>query len=218
MKTDRHYEHQDHQKADESWDNTTGASVEDALALLKDWPAYTRVAAVLRHTPREKLADYEIISRDPLPTWISRGGRVMVIGDAAHPMSPIAGQGGGQSVEDAATLAIGLELAGKSRVKLALHAVEKLRYQRTCLLQESGNAIYSQMRDPDWAAIEKDPSIMKFPRPQWIFGYDVCRDVYDEFPSAMRAVQEGTAYRPRNIPSDCKYQIVHDYKGEKVTV
>jgi 2-polyprenyl-6-methoxyphenol hydroxylase and related FAD-dependent oxidoreductases len=44
----------------------------------------------------------------------------MLIGDAAHAMSPIAGQRGGQSVEDAATLAIYLVLAGKSQVRLAL--------------------------------------------------------------------------------------------------
>ncbi|KAJ5602445.1 hypothetical protein N7537_005401 [Penicillium hordei] len=63
-----------HEKADESWENITNARVEDALALLKDWPTYSRVAAVLRHTPSENLADYKIISRDPLPTWTSRCG------------------------------------------------------------------------------------------------------------------------------------------------
>lgn len=177
----------------------TQARAEDALALLKDWPAYPRIAAVLRHTPDEKLADYKIIARDPLLTWTSTGGRVLIIGDAAHATNPIAGQGGGQSVEDAATLAVCLELGGKARVTTALKTVEKLRYQRTSLIQEGGNAIYSQMRDPDWAAIEKDPSIMKFPRPDWIFGYDVHRDVYAEFSTAMRAVEEGTPYTPQNI-------------------
>lgn len=136
----------------------------------------------------------------------------MIIGDAAHAMSPIAGQGGGQSVEDAATMAICLELAGKNRVEMGLKAVETIRYQRTSLIQESGNAIYSQMRDPDWEAIEKDPSMMKFPRPEWIFGYDVHRDVYEEFSAVMKAVQEGIKYRPRNIPSDCKYRMVRNYK------
>ncbi|OQE01246.1 hypothetical protein PENVUL_c043G07192 [Penicillium vulpinum] len=204
--------HRNHEKSDESWENVTDARVEDALALLKDWPAYSRVAAVLRHTPSEKLADYKIISRDPLPTWSSQNGRIMVIGDAAHAMSAIVGQGGGQSVEDAATLAICLELAGKQRVKLALQVVEKIRYQRTSIIQESGNAIYSQMRDPDWEAIEKNPSIMKFPRPAWIFGYDVRHDVYEQFPAAMSAVQDVTGYRPKNIPSDSKYEVAFDYK------
>ncbi|KAF7181291.1 hypothetical protein CNMCM7691_000509 [Aspergillus felis] len=203
--------HRNHEQADESWANTTGAAAEDALALLQDWPVYSKIAPVLRHTPKDKLADYKIITRDPLPTWISGGGRLMLIGDAAHPASPIAGQGGGQAVEDAATLAIGLELAGRNQVKLALQAVQAIRYPRNCLIQESGNAIYSQMRDPDWEAVEKDPSLMKFPRPQWIFGYDVQQDVYEEFRVAMSAIQGKRRYQPRNIPSDAKYRILHDY-------
>jgi hypothetical protein len=40
------------------------------VALLQDWPTYPQVAAVLRHTPSEKLADYKIISRDLLNTGI----------------------------------------------------------------------------------------------------------------------------------------------------
>lgn len=191
--------------------------MEDALDLLQDWPIYPKIAAVLRHTPSGTLADYKIVARDPLPGWISSQGRVMILGDAAHAMSPIAGQGGGQSIEDAATLAICLEQAGKSWVPLGLQATEILRYQRTRLIQESGNAIYGQMRDPDWEAIEKNPAMIKFPRPQWIFGYDVRRDVYEEFPAVKKAIQDGSEYRPRNIPEDCQYQITHDYKSTAST-
>ncbi|RAH68131.1 FAD-dependent oxidoreductase [Aspergillus aculeatinus CBS 121060] len=201
-------------QAAESWERTSSAGVEDALALMQDWPVYPKIAAVLRHTPRDTLADYKIIARDPLPRWISTGGRIMILGDAAHAMSPIVGQGGGQSIEDAATLAICLELAGKARVPLGLQAVHALRFQRTKMLQESGNAIYGQMRDPDWEAIEKDPAIIKFPRPEWIFGYDVHCDVYEEFPAVVRAIQDGSPYRPRNVPEDGQYQIAHDYKAK----
>ncbi|KAJ5563147.1 FAD/NAD(P)-binding domain-containing protein [Penicillium sp. DV-2018c] len=203
--------HRNDAQSTESWENTTKARAEDALALLKDWPIYPKIAAVLQHTPSETLADYKIIARDPLPRWISSGGRVIILGDAAHAMSPIAGQGGGQSIEDAATLAICLELAGKSRVRLGLQAVQALRYQRTRLIQESGNAIYGQMRDPDWEAIEKNPAMIKFPRPEWIFGYDVQRDVYETFPAIRRAIQDGGKYRLRNVPEDCEYQIAPGY-------
>ncbi|EPS26132.1 hypothetical protein PDE_01068 [Penicillium oxalicum 114-2] len=204
--------HRNDAKSAEFWENTTQARVEDALSLLQDWPIYPKIAAVLRHTPSGTLADYKIVARDPIPGWISSQGRVMILGDAAHAMSPIAGQGGGQSIEDAVTLALCLAQAGKSCVPLGLRAVEALRYQRTRLIQESGNSIYGQMRDPDWDAIEKNPEMIKFPRPQWIFGYDARRDVSEEFPTVKKAIEGGSEYRPRNIPEDCQYQIVHDYK------
>lgn len=39
---------------------------------------------------------------DPLPNWVN--GRVVLIGDAAHAMLPLQGQGASQSVEDAEAL------------------------------------------------------------------------------------------------------------------
>lgn len=54
---------------------------------------------------------------------------MILMGDAAHPFLPTVGQGGSQAVEDAATVAIALELAGDKNVPLALRTAEKLRYQ-----------------------------------------------------------------------------------------
>lgn len=51
----------------------------------------------------------------------------MLIGDAAHPFLPYTGQGGNQAIEDAAVLAICLQLSGKKNVPLALRVAEKLR-------------------------------------------------------------------------------------------
>lgn len=44
-----------------------------------------------------------------LPRWVSAGGRVCLIGDAAHAMLPFLSQGAAQAVEDGATLAEELE-------------------------------------------------------------------------------------------------------------
>ena len=46
---------------------------------------------------------WAILEREPLPTWSD--GRVVLLGDAAHPMTPYMAQGAATSIEDAAILA-----------------------------------------------------------------------------------------------------------------
>lgn len=99
--------------------------MEDAIKVVEDWDP--RVAAIIRHTPKEQLIDHKLLWRDPLPRWVSARGRILLIGDAAHTFLPTSIQGVGQAIEDAATAAICLELAGKARVPLALRTSEKMR-------------------------------------------------------------------------------------------
>ncbi|GAA0503558.1 hypothetical protein Ade02nite_35720 [Paractinoplanes deccanensis] len=49
------------------------------------------------------LTPHRLRDRPPLPSW--HHGRVVLIGDAAHPMLPFAAQGAAQAVEDAVALA-----------------------------------------------------------------------------------------------------------------
>jgi hypothetical protein len=46
-----------------------------------------------------------LFSRDPLDTWSAGGGRVVLLGDAAHPPVPYIGQGAMMAMEDAGVLA-----------------------------------------------------------------------------------------------------------------
>jgi 5-methylphenazine-1-carboxylate 1-monooxygenase len=46
---------------------------------------------------------YPMVDRDPLPTWSF--GRVTLLGDAAHPMYPVGGNGASQAIIDARVLA-----------------------------------------------------------------------------------------------------------------
>lgn len=75
------------------------------------------------------------MARD-LPTYAQ--GRLVLIGDAAHAMTPNLGQGGAQSLEDAATLAIVLDhlladppgLMSTERLRRALERYDTLRLPR----------------------------------------------------------------------------------------
>jgi 2-polyprenyl-6-methoxyphenol hydroxylase-like FAD-dependent oxidoreductase len=53
-----------------------------------------------------------------LKKWTSDSGRVILIGDAAHGMSPASGQGGAMALEDAETLAYALTHDGAVSTRL----------------------------------------------------------------------------------------------------
>jgi 2-polyprenyl-6-methoxyphenol hydroxylase-like FAD-dependent oxidoreductase len=61
------------------------------------------VPELIRRTEKQKLVRTDIHDRDPLSSWSA--GRVTLLGDAAHPMTPNLGQGGCQAIEDAVVLA-----------------------------------------------------------------------------------------------------------------
>lgn len=65
--------------------------------------------------------------RDPLPSW--RNGRVVLLGDAAHPALPTVGQGATMAIEDAVTLAGRLLEHGD--VSTAIAEYEARRLPRT---------------------------------------------------------------------------------------
>lgn len=61
------------------------------------------IAALMDATAPEAVVRTDIFDRAPVTTWIDR--RVVLLGDAAHPMTPNLGMGGCQAIEDAVVLA-----------------------------------------------------------------------------------------------------------------
>ena len=72
--------------------------------------------------------------REPLPTW-SRG-RLTLLGDAAHPMLPHAGQGANQAIEDGIALAAILAQSDRATAPHALRVYEMVRRERTAGVQQ----------------------------------------------------------------------------------
>jgi 2-polyprenyl-6-methoxyphenol hydroxylase-like FAD-dependent oxidoreductase len=97
----------------------------EVLDLLSGWyePATTAVAS----TDEPEILRNDIYDRDPLPRW--GAGRVTLLGDAAHPMTPNLGQGACQAIEDAVVLA--RCLGGGYGIPHSLRLYEERRVRRT---------------------------------------------------------------------------------------
>jgi 2-polyprenyl-6-methoxyphenol hydroxylase-like FAD-dependent oxidoreductase len=85
-----------------------------------------RVPELLRGTPASAILRTDICDRPPSARWGE--GRVTLLGDAAHPMTPNLGQGACQAIEDA--VALGEELSGAASVEAGLRAYEARRMAR----------------------------------------------------------------------------------------
>jgi 2-polyprenyl-6-methoxyphenol hydroxylase-like FAD-dependent oxidoreductase len=90
-----------------------------------DWHA--PIPTVVEQTPEDAISGTGIFDRKPVHSWTS--GRVTLLGDAAHPMTPDLGQGAGQALEDAVVLAASLRDAATPEA--GLRAYEQARIRRT---------------------------------------------------------------------------------------
>jgi 2-polyprenyl-6-methoxyphenol hydroxylase-like FAD-dependent oxidoreductase len=105
-----------------------GADGDDVIADLRarfaGWHA--PIDDVLAATPRDKVLRTDIRDRRPITTW--HAGRAVLLGDAAHPMTPNYGQGGCQAIEDA--IVLDRALAAHASIDDALAAYEAARVAR----------------------------------------------------------------------------------------
>ena len=81
----------------------------------------------------EVVYQYPMVDRDPLPSW--EFGRVTLLGDAAHPMHPVGGNGASQAIVDARVLA--RELALQPSLEAAVAAYEGQRRRATAAVVQS---------------------------------------------------------------------------------
>ena len=73
----------------------------DLVAGYHNFPA--PIPEIIARTPPEEVIRTDLFDFRPLRRW--HAGRVVLLGDAAHAMTPNLGQGGGQAIEDAYVLA-----------------------------------------------------------------------------------------------------------------
>lgn len=116
----------------------------DALAMFANW--HPSIPELIEDTPADAILRNDICDRAPHRGW-SRG-RVTLLGDAAHPMTPHLGQGACQAIEDAAVL--GGCLSEQDSVTAALADYEHRRYARTAMIVRRSRTAgrLSQLRSP----------------------------------------------------------------------
>jgi 2-polyprenyl-6-methoxyphenol hydroxylase-like FAD-dependent oxidoreductase len=101
-------------------------------ALFAGWHA--PIEDMIAATPADQIVRTDIFDRPPIDRWVE--GRVALLGDAAHPMTPDAGMGGCQAIEDAVVLADAL--AREATVDGAL-----IRYQARRVARANGFVVRS---------------------------------------------------------------------------
>ncbi|QIE25676.1 6-hydroxynicotinate 3-monooxygenase (plasmid) [Caballeronia sp. SBC1] len=138
-----------------------------------EWPAGQSVAPSSRDEMREAFAGYHpsvqklidatpevtkwpLLERDPLPLW-SRG-RLVLLGDACHPMKPHMAQGAAMAIEDAAMLTRCLDEVGTTDYAGAFALYEANRAERASKVQLVSH-------NNTWLRTNEDPA--------WVFAYDV---------------------------------------------
>jgi len=92
---------------------------------------------------------WAIYDRDPMDSWHT--GRVVLLGDACHPMTPYMAQGAATAMEDAVVLARCIEEFGLQEAPSVFQRYEDIRKPRTSLIQ-------SISRANTWLREQTDPT------------------------------------------------------------
>jgi 6-hydroxynicotinate 3-monooxygenase len=140
---------------EEKWDMTKNwvpSSVDEMREAFDGW--HQGVQSLIDAT--QEVTKWPLLERDPLPLW-SRG-RLVLLGDACHPMKPHMAQGAAMAIEDAAMLTRCFQEVGTTDYSTAFALYEANRAERASKVQLVSH-------NNTWLRGNENPD--------WCFGYDV---------------------------------------------
>lgn len=137
------------------WPHTTSSVEGERVEMLNEFAGFhPEVQAILQASPEAR--KWPLFERPPNAIW--HRGRVVLLGDACHPMRPHMAQGAAMAIEDAAILTRCLTSVGAQHWEQAFQLYSRSRIDRTSRVQ----ALSSQNH---WLREPTDPS--------WVFDYDI---------------------------------------------
>ena len=108
-----------------------------------------------------------LVDREPLERWVE--GKVALLGDACHPMTPYMAQGAAMAIEDAAILSRCLAEADREGIAEVLERYRATRQERTARVQLTS-------RQNSWGKGVTDTD--------WVYGYNAWTAPLADAPSA----------------------------------
>lgn len=121
-----------------------GANLDQMLKIYEGFdPA---MIALISKADRESLKAWKLLDMETMTTWVN--GKLALLGDAAHPFTPHQGQGAGQALEDAASLAVVFPFdTKKEEITARLELYEKIRKSRAEQIQEYSRLAGGDMKE-----------------------------------------------------------------------
>lgn len=126
----------------EGW--TIPADPQDLMSTYEGW--CEEVQAMIQAASKVPLFKWAINAREVLPDW-SKDGHIVLLGDAAHAMTPFLGQGAACAIEDAIVLARALEASDTAAEGLKRYV--DARHARGAFIQSESNANAERMQRSD---------------------------------------------------------------------
>lgn len=120
--------------ADREWSRV--GKLEDFIDVFADWKfEWLDVPALMAST--ETILEYPMVDQEPLPQW--GGGRITLLGDAAHPMVPRGSNGAGQAILDTRALRVALEAQPTIERAFSAYEAERVPATATVVLTNRTN-------------------------------------------------------------------------------
>ncbi|KAK3383143.1 hypothetical protein B0T24DRAFT_36373 [Lasiosphaeria ovina] len=170
-------------RRDDGWNKQ--ASLEQVLKVYRDFdPA---LKALMSKVDPSTIKVWQLLDMEKMPTWSA--GKLVLLGDAAHPFTPHQGQGCGQAIEDAAALAVVLPRETASEeLPERLKLYEQIRSERAHAIQQ-----YSRLAGQDWQ--NGQPAVDMMAYTNFNFGHDEIDHARNIFKRWMWAKNPGAHRR-----------------------